>query len=94
MLDAKDAASAFAAFPLQVPASFFRNVCSAVDATCAALSLPPQSLSPMPHLSFARLPAQLRHTPTIMLPRSAQVPLRRVHVNIGKLKHVLTLSGV
>jgi hypothetical protein len=94
MLPSKDAASTFAAFPLQIPSAFFRNVCSAVDAACAALSLPSQSLSPMPHLSFARIPSLLPDTPTLKLPRGSIVPLRCVNVSIGKLRHALPLSDV
>ena len=94
MLPSKDATSTFAAFPLQVPSSFFRNVCSAVDAACAALSLPSQSLSPMPHLSFARIPTSLRDAPAVKLPRGSKIPLRSVNVTIGKQKHILPLSGV
>ena len=94
MLPSKDAASNFAAFPLQVSSAFFRNVCLAVDATCAALSLPSQSLSPMPHLSFARIPTPLSGTPAIMLPRVSKISLRCLHVNIGKLKHILPLSDL
>lgn len=94
MLPSHDAASTFAAFPLQVASSFFRNVCSAVDATCAALSLPSQSLSPMPHLSFARIPLSMPDAPAIKLPRGSKIPLRCLDVSIGKLKHTLPLSGI
>ena len=94
MLPSKDAESTFAAFPLQIPSTFFRSICSAVDAACAALSLPPQSLSPMPHLSFARITTVLQDIPAIKLPRGSKIPLHCVNVNIGKLKHILPLSDV
>jgi hypothetical protein len=92
MLPSHDAASTFAAFPLQVSSSFFRNVCCALDATCAALSLPSQSLSPMPHLSFARIPLLLQDIPAIRLHRGSTIPLYCLHVSIGKMKHNLPLS--
>jgi hypothetical protein len=92
MLPSKDATSSFAAFPLQISSIFFRSVCLAVDAACTTLSLPSQSLSPMPHLSFARIHTPTRDTPAFKLPRGSKVPLRFVNVKIGNRKHILPLS--
>lgn len=101
MLPSQDTVSTFAAFPLQVPTAFFRSICSCLDFVCAAFSLPSQSLSPLPHMSFARLSTPLRHLSTIpglkhtiTLPRVSKVSLRCVHVNIGNRRHILPLSEV